>query len=128
MRTKIVEVTQSQASGFNWGKVLVCEFTDEWDVPSVIGAHHSLLAARGWGRNVRLVLDIETGEGALFSFPIGSAHNDLQKRRIWVCPMFEPLMCHWQTINWAGDLDELPDVVELPDAPAAMASYRRPGS
>lgn len=128
MRIKIVEVTQDKGAGFNWGKMMIGEFTpEEWNTGSVIGDHRSLLAARGWGPNHRLVLDLETGEGALFSFPIGSASADLNKHRVWVCPMFEPLMEHLQAIRWSGDLDELPDVIELPDAPAAMAGYRRPG-
>jgi hypothetical protein len=127
MRTKIVEVTQHKDTGFNWGKILVGQFEEEWTVPSVIGQHQSVLAPRGWGPNHRLVLDLETGEGAMFSFPIGSARADLDKHKVWVCPMYSPFIEHLQAIRWAGDLDELPDVVELPDAPATMAGYRRGG-
>lgn len=126
MKTRIVEVTQGIEGGFNWGKFLFAEFDNEWEYQSKIGMS-PLLRSRGWGPNHRLFLDIETCEGAIMSFPIGSARADLAKHRIWVCPMAQPLLEHLQQIRWNGDLDELPDVFELPAAPAEMQGYRRPG-
>jgi hypothetical protein len=49
---------------------------------------------------------------------------------IWVCPLFEPFL-EWlyERYREAGelDLDELPDVVELPGAEFAFHGHRRPG-
>ena len=72
-----------------------------------------------------LVVDLETGEGAMFS-PGGLAAADLQKHRIWVCPMFEPFLA-WLYKQDLSDLTKLPKHVDLPDAPFEMHGYRREG-
>jgi hypothetical protein len=137
MKTKIVEAGQ----GGNWGKFLVAQFTEEeWShrtaVPSdepddlLMGMPRpSVLSARGWAPSHIIVFDLETCEGAAFS-PGGSAHADLDKHAIWVCPMFEPFL-EWlyKNIypNYQGNILALPDYVDLPGAPFSMAGYRRPG-
>lgn len=129
MKTKFIEAT----NGFNWGKFAVSEFTnEEWHLRSNLpGAEHErLLYGRGWDRAHLLVLDLQTGEGAIFRLG-GSARADLQKHRIWVCPLFEPFLEWLYVVNGevsvAGWLDSLPGYIELPNAPSAMYGHRRPG-
>lgn len=124
MRGKIVEVTNF----FNWGKFLLSRFEDsEWAVPSRISEYErSLVAGRGWDRQHVFVLDLQTGEGALFR-PGGSAKHDLEKHSIWVCPMY-PVFLAWfykHPEHWT-DLETLPSLLELTDeeAMAASALYR----
>jgi hypothetical protein len=121
VRTQIIEVTNGPR---NWGKFLVGQFDDEWTHPSAIGGRDSLLAERGWTHEHVLVLDLQTGEGALFRLG-GYAKADLDKHRVWVCPMFEPFL-EWLYANWRPN-EELPPVVDLPDAEFQWAGYRRPG-
>src|SRR5581483_9374539 len=90
MKTVFIEVEHP----FNWGKFMVARFdAEEWGRPS---AHpeamkKSLLGQRGWAGHHILVVDLETGEGAMFR-PGGLASADLNKHRVWVCPMFEPFL------------------------------------
>lgn len=71
------------------------------------------------------VLDLQTGEGAFFR-PGGYAAADLEKHRVWVCPLFEPFL-EWLYRQDLTDLGQLPRLVELPDAEFAMRGYRRAG-
>jgi hypothetical protein len=127
MKTKIIEVTQG--SEFNWGKFLVGEFEEEWqrgtELPGVpqVG---SLLLARGWTQRHILVLDLETGEGAIFFKFSTSASADLHKHRIWVCPMYEPFL-EWLLAQKFQSIDDLPEFVKLDTEYSAMAGYRREG-
>jgi len=148
MKTKIIEAT----NGFNHGKFLLGQFDHELGRRSAlpVDQQHTeedlvhlakvgvapqpyLLLQPRWERGTLLVLDLETGEGALFR-PGGLAAADLHKHQIWVCPLFEPFLT-W-LYAWAGSvgrldgrlpIDALPDLVELPDAPSALYGYRRPG-
>lgn len=121
-------------NGFNWGKFFIGRFTDdEWDYRSRYpGAHEQrLLRGQGWGPdNHAWVGDLATGEAALFSLG-GYAAADLDRHRVWVCPMFE-LFLGWLYGHFNADTeqwyDTLPAVVELPDAPSALRGYRREGS
>lgn len=125
MKTRIIEASQNQASGWNWGKFLIGEFDDdEWAYQSQIAAGYPLLSSRGHARSHRLVLDLETCEGAIFG-PGGSARADLRKHAVWVCPLFEPFLQWIYTQPQPIDLDALPAVVELPGVEPAMAGYRR---
>lgn len=131
MKTKIVEATNNQQ---NWGKFLIGIPDVEWDRRVVVTGdpgqgRDRLLARTGWTTRHMWVLDLQTGEGAFFS-PGGSATADLQKHRIWVCPLFEPFL-EWlyqqyvpHTPMW---VDNLPDMVNLPNAPFSMVGHRRPG-
>jgi hypothetical protein len=83
----------------------------------------SLLSLCGWTAQHLGVWDLQTGEGAIF-LPGGSAQADLSQRNIWVCPLYEPFLI-WLYQQDLSDLQALPDYVELPDAPFAMAGYRR---
>lgn len=134
MQTKFIEATNriapSERYG-NWGKFAVCRFDpEEWarraqvpDSAPIIGL--SLLQTVGWGPEHVLVLDLQTGEGALFRHG-GMASADLKKHRVWVCPLFEPFLA-WLYQQDLADLDALPDYVDLADAPFALTGYRRPG-
>lgn len=128
VETKIIEATQDLERGFNWGKFCVARFTDEWQRRSGVDTHSRtpLLRARGWGPDHLWVLDLETGEGGFFR-PGGKVSADLNKTRIRVCPLFEPFLA-WLYKQDLTDLAALPNVVELPDAPPAMQSYRRSGT
>jgi hypothetical protein len=131
MKTKIIEAVQSKDHPGNWGKFLLGSLDDEWSYASRVDPDRvPLLRACGWWGPERLwVLDLQTGEGAYFGLK-GFARADLEKHRIWVCPLFGPFL-EWLYAQYqeAGklDLEDLPDVVELPNAPFAFAGYRRPG-
>jgi len=135
MRTHIIEATNGEQ---NWGKFLLGQFTaEEWQRRSVVdtGSKTPLLRAIGWGpdSDYTLVLDLQTGEGAVFRLG-GHAGADLNKHKVWVCPLFEPFL------NWlyayrnervaTGDRDwwnGLPLHIDLPDAPFALYGHRRAG-
>lgn len=130
MKTKIVEAVQSKADPGNWGKFLVGVPDIEWVRGSEVCPGGALLNLCGWTAEHVWVLDLQTGEGAYFKLG-GLASADLAKHRVWVCPLFEPFL-EWLYSYWAEtrtdlDFDDMPDVVELPDAPFAFAGYRRPG-
>jgi len=129
MKTHLIEATNGPN---NWGKFMVGQFVEEWHRASAVRHHDfpmrplALLRDVGWGREHRMVFDLQTGEGAMF-LPGGHAKADLEKHAIWVCPLFEPFL------EWLYDqplpinIDALPDHVDLPDAPFAMSGFRRPG-
>ncbi|HMG64396.1 MAG TPA: hypothetical protein VK599_15750 [Streptosporangiaceae bacterium] len=132
MKTKIVEAVQSKEHPGNWGKFLVGEPDIEFTRRSAVNTEFSgsLLTSLGWTWQHVWVLDLQTGEGAFFK-PGGLASADLAKHRIWVCPLFEPFL-EWlyERHRESGgrlDPDDLPEVVELPNAEFAFQGYRRPG-
>lgn len=129
MELKFVEA----GNGFNWGKFWLGRFTDrEWNYQARYpGANaQRLLTSQGWSpANHIWVGDLATGEAALFA-PGGFASADLDKHRIWVCPLFEPFLTWlyaYRKENPSDWWDSLPAVVELPEAPAALHGYRRGG-
>lgn len=124
MKTKIIEATNVDHGGINHGKFLVGRFTNEWRRASAID-QLPLLRGRGWSREHVFVLDLQTGEGAIFRHG-GYAKGDLDKRRILVCPMFEGFLT-WLYQQDLRDLDKLPALVKL-DTESAMYGYRRGGS
>jgi hypothetical protein len=123
--TKIIEVTNNS---MNWGKFLLGHPDTEWDRKAMIEGTPSdrpLLGICGWSRLHLWVLDLQTGEGAFFHIG-GNAQADLNNHRIWVCPMFEPFL-EWLYAQKQLDITQLPDTLNLPDAPFEMTGYRRPG-
>lgn len=122
MKIKFIEATEN--SQFNWGKFMVAKFEQsEWDQASALDKRN-LLRARGWTPDHLLVLDIQTGEGAVFRHG-GLASHDLNERhQIWVCPMYEPFL-NWLYKQDVTDLTKLPSLVNLGDVPTAMSGYRR---
>lgn len=122
MRTKIIEAAQS-AKGPNWGKFLLGRLDTEFDAPSVIDQRWPLMRRCGWSGDEFLAMDLQTGEGALFRTP-GSAMADLEKRNIWVCPMFLP----WLETVYRMGLDYMfgldPALVIIPDAEFRLAGVR----
>lgn len=130
MHTKIIEATSAQrGERGNWGKFLVAQFDREWGrtpkAPGCEDLHMPLLAARGWTGDHILVLDLETGEGAIF-LPGGLARADLDKHRVWVCPLFQPFL-DWLYQQDLDNLDALPDHVAVDFDDVEYAGYRRPG-
>lgn len=122
MQTKIIEVVTPQG---NHGKFLIGAFDTEYQRQDVQGS--GLLRPR-WAppgnQGHFLVLDLETGEGALFRHG-GLASADLAKRRVWVCVLFEDFL-GWFYKQDVSDLDKLPDRIEL-EHPLEMRGYRRAG-
>lgn len=115
-------------NALNWGKFMVCQFEGaDFTEPAMVDdlMHQGLLRGRGWSPQHLLVVDLQTGEGAVF-LPGGLARADLRKHRIWVCPMFEAFL-EWLYVQDLSDLRALPRVIELPEAPMSHAGYRRPG-
>ena len=123
MQTKIIEATNQ----INWGKFLLGRPDHEWGIRSSISdSQMPLLREVGWSREHLWVLDLQTGEGACFRInPYGHAKNDLNKHRIWVCPMYEPFL-EWLYRQPVLNFDVLPAVVEL-QAEASFHGYRREG-
>lgn len=140
MRTTIVEATTGPQG--NHGKFLVGCFDAEWSYFSALKSPVApVLDHEGWTPDHLLVLDLATGEAALFR-PGGSARDDLDKHGIWVCPMYEGfLVWLWDRYNawvkeWSGRVVgpvdfilSLPPLVELTfdEAPFSWTGYRRSG-
>lgn len=126
MTSKFIEA--HDVTQFNWGKFAVCRFTaEEWQRRSEVDllTNRGLLDVVGWTPDHLLVLDLQTGEGAIFK-PRGYAVADLNKHQVWVCPMFEPFLT-WLYLQDLSDLDKLPALVDLGDVPIDMRGYRRQG-
>lgn len=132
MLTHMIEATNEEPNGghgMNHGKFLIARFTpEEWQrrclVDADFGSERSLIDRVGWTPEHLLVLDLQTGEGALFR-PHGYARADLHKHRIWVCPLFEPFLT-WLYTQDTKDITLLPERVHL-IAGSDMQGYRRPG-
>ena len=126
MKTKIIEARNAEVG--NWGKFMVGRFDiDEWSRTSILPGADSplpLLSRVGWGPHHIFVMDLQTGEGAIFRHG-GFAPADLTNHAIWVCPLYEPFLT-WLYQQDLSDLAHLPDLVDL-DAPFEMSGYRRPG-
>jgi hypothetical protein len=130
MKTHIIEVTSARE--FKWGKFMLMQFDSEWEYRSKLpeAGSYPLLRAIGVGRDGVGVLDLQTGEGAIF-YPRKSAmpSADLQKHRIWVCPMYEPFL-GWLYQQDLAYIKALPHLVRLgpeADRHCAMQGYRRKG-
>jgi len=125
MQTKFIEVTNGCK---NYGKFLLMRFDTEWEYRSAAPGcgGNPLLKSIGWNPNQIWVLDLQTCEGAAFC-PGGCSKADLEKHRVWVCPLFEPFL-EWLYAELATKLfDDLPAYIDLPDAPFLMSGYRRQG-
>ena len=128
METKFIEAGNKKGADrdFNWGKFMVAKFTEEeWLRSSLVGLPNiSLLYQVGWERHHVIVFDLQTCEG-FGARPGGYAKADLDKRKIWVCPLFEPFL-EWLWKQNLDNLEALPSIVDL-DTPGAYAGYRRSG-
>ncbi|UBU12925.1 hypothetical protein [Nonomuraea gerenzanensis] len=139
MKLHYFEAVNSASGGFNWGKFAVGLFgPDEWEWRSATTdengetSPYPVLRTQGWSRRHLWVMDLATGEGALF-LPGGSARADLNKHQIWVCVLYEAFLAwlYEQARERGGrltdeDLAELPKLVEVA-VPSAWAGYRRGG-
>jgi len=71
-----------------------------------------------------LVFDLETGEGAIFAvWPGGDAASDLRKHRFGSVRS----LSHSRMLYEQPKPFDVPPTVELPNAPADLYGYRRPG-
>lgn len=83
-----------------------------------------MLHERGWTPQHILVLDLQTGEGAIF-YPKGYYKVDLNdKHQLWICPLFEPFL-KWLYEQDLSDFTKLPEIVEIDNPDTAMYGYRR---
>lgn len=122
-----VFIEATDGTEFNWGKFLVARFTpEEYAHPAAIDVGKRLLPSIGHGPNDILVVDLQTCEGAIFT-PGGLASSDLNKHKVWVCPMFEPFL-EWLYRQDLTDLGKLPAMVNLGDVPTSMQGFRRGGT
>lgn len=121
MQTKIIETSGNG----NWGKFMLGRFDNECSYQSALPEAEGAYPLARWMPSTLLVLDLATGEGALFT-PGGLPVADLDKHAIWVCPMFEGFLT-WLYTQDTSDLDALPAYVDLPDIPFSLAGYRRNG-
>lgn len=120
MKHRFVEATSKAG---NHGKFMVVSFdSNDWDERSVVDGG-SLIASRGWRPGHIIVFDLQTGEGAMFR-PGGLAPADLDKHRIWVCPLFEPFL-EW--LYKQPDPTEPARHVDLGNAAFAIYGHRRRG-
>lgn len=77
--------------------------------------------------DMTFVVDLQTGEGASFDLR-GSAKADLEKHKIWVCPMYEFFLSWLYQQNAHSeikDITRLPRYVQLNTDYFAFAGYRR---
>lgn len=132
MDMKFVEAVHGPDGG-NWGKFAIGRFTaEEWNCRSAVpeAGGQRLVSSRGWSFSGHvMVFDLQTGEGAMFH-PGGVAGADLNKHKIWVCPLFEHFLTWlYEHVSQLAETwwQDLPALVELPDAPFDFAGYRRPG-
>lgn len=130
METTFIEaVNEHNGALFNWGKFMVARFEGhEWKRYSRIidgMSDKRILGSRGWDARHLLVLDLETGEGALFAHG-GLVPSDLRAHRIWVCPIFEPFLA-WLYTQDVSNLEALPRLVKLKEAPGRLFGHRREG-
>lgn len=125
MQTHFIEATNQSAGGFNWGKFMLGRF-DEHEIAYVSTIDNKpLIAGRGiTAKRDLLVLDLQTGEGCIFT-PGGLATADLNKHKIWVCPMFAPML-EWLYQQDLTDISKLPPSVDL-SAEGDFRGYRRTG-
>ncbi len=120
MKSRLIE---AQSQHTFWGKFLLGQF-DEQDLRHLsLITGTPLLAECGYGGDVKtwlIILDLTTSEGAIFAvLQRGIVKRDLSKHPISVSPLFEPFL-KWLYENYNGDLDALPDCLELEiDSPAA---------
>lgn len=140
METVFIEATNTRSGGVNWGKFLIGRFTpEEWSRSSTVTDDYRrstgsislaqeigrpLLGQIGWSSYHITVMDLQTGEGAIFR-PGGLASADLNKHRIHVCVLFEDFLT-WLYHQDLSDLQALPRVVNL-DTESALYGYRRKG-
>src|SRR5271169_5489625 len=117
---------------FNWGKFMVARFDErEWTGRSRVDGQVLLAGQCGWTPKHLLVLDLQTGEGAMF-LPTGLAKADLDKHRVWVCPMFEVFLGWlYDHPKHCADILTLPPLIELDPSKTrghnAIYGHRRPG-
>ncbi len=125
MQTVFIEATNVAAGGLNWGKFMVGRWTeDEWARRAAIDGR-PMLSSRGWTSEHIFVMDLQTGEGAVFR-PGGLVSADLDKTQIWVCPLFEPFL-EWLYKRDLTELSNLPTEIKINDPKSALRAPRRPG-
>jgi hypothetical protein len=136
MKIKFIEAVNVDRFGgtFNWGKFCLFQFDAELRHPSMlqlddpeedaIQRKYPLLTLIGYSHKNIIVFDLQTREGAAF-IPAGYAEADLNAKKIWVCPMYEPFLT-WLYTQDCSDINKLPSVVKLPFE-GEFRGFRRAG-
>lgn len=133
MLTHFIEATNA---GFNHGKFMLGRLTaeDAATRSALPGYEHESLWTLGGRRTLNpattLVMDLQTGEGAAFTLEGGriGAHHELEKHKIWVCPMFPHFLGWLYSLDpYPHDITALPRFVDIPEAEGAIFGYRRGG-
>ncbi len=128
MRTKILEAGVAKDDPRTWGRFLLGRMDVEWEAPSAIDDAARRVLGADWQNPERattvlsqchyskrghlLVLDLSTGEGAVFNLD-GWPNTELQSHKIRVSPMFQPLLDWLSYRLYLEDLDALPAFVRL---------------
>lgn len=124
MKIKFIEAHNDKK---NWAKMAIFRFgAEEFAHVSAIAPEYQLLNVIGWEPRVIWVLDLATREGAAFK-PGGLAKADLEKHKVWVCPLFQPFL-EWLYKQDLTDLEALPSMINLPDAGFEWSGHRRGGA
>jgi hypothetical protein len=111
----------------NWGAFLVAVPDEiEWGWRShAIPSDISLPEQLAWGPSQAWVMDLRTGEGALFTLG-GDYRAELESHRIFVTAQFEGFL-EWLCLQDPAGLRHLPHVVKVADATFSIKNYRRLG-
>lgn len=118
MITKIIEGSDGGAYG-KWlvGQLDEHERARTTSLPGYEGSHSiwTFGGARKLGAHpgAVLVLDLQTGQGGVFiPGPSSSPDADLDKAKIWVCPLFRDFF-RWLYTQDMADVTQLPDFIDL---------------
>ena len=128
MQLHLFEATNggAEAIPLSTGKFAVGLPAEEWHWRSQISEFSgSILRELGWSHQHVWVIDLTTGEGAIFRHG-GFARADLDRHKIWVGPLFEPFLA-WLYTQDVHNLGALPSLVHLPRTPFSFYGYRHPG-
>lgn len=124
MKTKVIEV-EEPVPGF-WCKFMIGVFTDEWGHRPVVDAPEyeatSLLRQLGWSRDHYLILDLESGQGAIFH---RGSHPEWDERTKGLSrnPMLVPLW-KWLQTQDLDRIQDFPDKVTL-EGPMSRERQKR---
>jgi hypothetical protein len=127
VQTYLFESVADPFVRYNWGAFLVAVPDEiEWGWRShAIPGDISLPEQLAWGPSQAWVMDLRTGEGALFSLG-GDYRAELESHRIFVTAQFEGFL-EWLCLQDPAGLRHLPHVVKVADATFSIRNYRRLG-
>jgi hypothetical protein len=129
VRSYLFESIAEPRTPYNWGLFMVLvPDGNEWSWQSkVVPSLEPVLGNFGWTPQHVIVMDIRTGEAAIFNPASGQPKVELDEHRIYTSPHFKPFL-EWLYAQDIEHLWQAPGVVtELPDATFAMRGWREIG-